>query len=212
MQQCTGGNFPRRQDVSTDGSRVNDDAQLVAATLAGDTASFGQLVDRYQDRLVNSATRFLGNHDDARDVVQDAFVQAFTKLPTFRGNAAFYTWLYRIAFNLAMTHARRRRPQASLDRGRDELGNEPMDLNPGPVAGAAVGERAALVHAALAELDDEFRQAIVLRELEGCTYEQIAEIADIPVGTVRSRLYRARLALRDRLAPILGEQIVEEPS
>ena len=189
---------------------MNDDASLVAATLAGDRSAFGQLVDRYQDRLVNSVTRLVGEREEACDVVQDAFVQAYTKLNTFRGEAAFFTWLYRIAFNLAMTLLRRRRRHASLDRSRDELGHEPMDTGPGPELGAAADEYVALVHAALANLDPDQRQVIVLRELEGCTYEQIAEIADIPVGTVRSRLYRARLTLRDRLAPVLGEELARK--
>ena len=85
---------------------MSDDAPLIAATLAGDSAAFGQLVGLYQDRLYNSLLRVVGSAEDARDIVQDAFVQAFLKLDTFRGSSAFYTWLYRIAFNLAMSHAR----------------------------------------------------------------------------------------------------------
>ena len=86
---------------------MSDDASLIAATLAGESAAFGRLVGRYQDRLYNSLLRVLGSAEDAADIVQDAFVQAFTKLDTVRGSSAFYTWLYRIAFNLAMSHARR---------------------------------------------------------------------------------------------------------
>ena len=182
-----------------------DDAELIRSTLAGQTDAFGRLVLKYQDRLYNTLFRVLGSAEDARDVVQDAFVQAFLKLESFRGSAAFYTWLYRIAFNLAMSHRRRARPTASLDFGRSEHGMEPIDGQPTPEADVARGDRARLVHVALAELAGEFREVIVLRELEGCRYEEIAEILELPIGTVRSRLFRARLALRDRLAPLLGD-------
>lgn len=192
-----------------DGSRrhdARDEAELIRSTLAGQTASFGELVLKYQDRLYNTLYRVLGSAEDARDVVQDAFVQAFLKLESFRGSAAFYTWLYRIAFNLAMSHRRRQRPTASLDFSRSEHGVEPVDGQPTPDAHVARHDRARLVHAALAELAAEFRQVIVLRELEGCRYEEIAEILELPIGTVRSRLFRARIALRDRLAPMLNDE------
>lgn len=188
---------------------MNDDAQLVEATLGGDRCAYGGLVERYQDRLISAVTRFLGSREDAHDVVQEAFVQAYLKLDSFRGASAFYTWLYRIAFNLAMSHARRRRVTHSLDAARDGFGSEPMDTADGPDAGLLRDERAALVHAALARLDDEFRQVVVLRELEGSSYDEIAEILDVPIGTVRSRLFRARVQLRQRLAPILQEQAKE---
>lgn len=182
-----------------------DDAKLIARSLAGEPAAFGQLVVRYQDRLYNALVRVLGSAEDARDVAQDAFVQAFLKLDTFRGTAAFYTWLYRIAFNLAMSHARRSRPTRSLDAAKDGCGNEPVDGQPTPEAELVGEERVKLVHRALGELSAEYRQIIVLRELEGCRYEQIAEILELPIGTVRSRLFRARLALRDQLAPAMKE-------
>ncbi len=187
----------------------SDDAPLIEATLAGDTAAFGQLVGRYQDRLYNALARVLNSAEDARDVVQDAFVQAFLKLNTFRGSSAFYTWLYRIAFNLAMSHARKQRPLVSLDRVKDGYGSEPVDDSPLPEAGLAQRERVELVHSALAELSIEYRQILVLRELEGCRYDEIAEILALPAGTVRSRLFRARLQLRDQLAPTLREEISE---
>lgn len=114
---------------------MSDDAPLIEATLAGDSAAFGQLVGRYQDRLYNSLTRVLNSAEDARDIVQDAFVQAYLKLNTFRGSSAFYTWLYRIAFNLAMSHARKQRPTVSLDRVKAGCGSEPVDGQPMPDAG-----------------------------------------------------------------------------
>jgi RNA polymerase sigma-70 factor (ECF subfamily) len=122
-------------------------------------------------------------------------------LETFRGSSAFYTWLYRIAFNLAMSHARREHKTASLDGLKSLTGSEPVDGQPAPDAGLLRDEHIALVRAALAELDVDYRQIIVLREIDGCRYEEIAEILDVPIGTVRSRLFRARMQLRDRLSP-----------
>jgi RNA polymerase sigma-70 factor (ECF subfamily) len=180
---------------------LSDDAQLIAATLAGDTAAFGRLVGLYQDRLYNSLLRVLGSPEDALDLTQDAFVQAFVKLDSFRGSSAFYTWLYRIAFNLAMSHARRTHKMISLDGVKTTWGSEPMDGHPAPDADILRREQAELVHAGLAALSIEYRQILVLREMEGCSYEAIAEILDLPIGTVRSRLFRARLQLRDQLAP-----------
>jgi RNA polymerase sigma-70 factor (ECF subfamily) len=188
---------------------LSDDAPLIAATLAGDSAAFGQLVGRYQDRLYNALFRVLGSAEDARDIVQDAFVQAYTKLNTFRGSSKFYTWLYRIAFNLAMSHARRQRPTRSLERARDVFGGEPVDGRPMPEANLTQREQVTLVHTALAALNPEYRQILVLRELEGCRYDEIAEILELPAGTVRSRLFRARLQLRDQLAPAMRAEIGE---
>jgi RNA polymerase sigma-70 factor, ECF subfamily len=187
---------------------LSDDASLIAATLAGDTAAFGRLVGLYQDRLYNSLSRVVGA--DADDIVQDAFVQAYTKLNTFRGSSAFYTWLYRIAFNLAMSHARRERKTASLDEMKSGWGSEPVDGQAAPDAGLEQRECVEIVQSALAALHTEYRTILVLREIDGCRYDEIAEILDLPVGTVRSRLFRARLALRDQLAPRLHvERIVD---
>jgi RNA polymerase sigma-70 factor (ECF subfamily) len=189
---------------------LSDDAPLIAATLAGDAAAFGRLVELYQDRLYNSLLRVVGSAEDAGDIVQDAFVQAYVKLDTFRGSSAFYTWLYRIAFNLAMSHARRGRKTVSLDGIKALVGSEPVDHQPAPEAGLEQNEQVELVHAALAELSTEYRTILVLREIDGCRYEEIAEIFGLPVGTVRSRLFRARLALRDQLSPRLHvERIVD---
>jgi RNA polymerase sigma-70 factor (ECF subfamily) len=189
---------------------LSDDASLIAATLAGDSAAFGRLVQQYQDRLFNSLLRVLGSADDAADIVQDAFVQAYVKLSSFRGGSQFYTWLYRIAFNLAMSHMRRQHNKASLDEMKSLAGVEPTDGQPTPETGLIEQERAELVHSALTELSFEHRQIIVLREIDGCSYEDIAEILELPVGTVRSRLFRARLEMRDLLTPRLHiEKIVD---
>src|SRR3954453_21776243 len=114
----------------TDEPGLSDDASLIAATLSGETAAFGQLVTRYQDRLYNSLVRVLSSAEDAADIVQDAFLQAYRKLESFRGGSAFYTWLYRIAFNLAMSHMRRGHKESSLDQMKSLLGAEPTDGQP----------------------------------------------------------------------------------
>ncbi|MHB8898897.1 MAG: RNA polymerase sigma factor [Thermoguttaceae bacterium] len=186
---------------------MNDDAQLIEETLAGKSAAFGQLVQKYQDRLFNTLVHVVGSPEDALDAVQDAFVQAFVKLESFHGRSAFYTWLYRIAFNVAVTQRRRRRPVLSVDQAREEGGEEPADSNHGPVENLEREERCRQVRQALTILSDEHRQVLVLREIDGCCYETIAEMLDLPVGTVRSRLHRARLQLRDELKEVLmGEK------
>jgi RNA polymerase sigma-70 factor (ECF subfamily) len=188
---------------------VNDDAQLIDATLAGESAAFGTLVTRYQDRLYHALRHLMDSAEDARDVAQDAFVQAFVKLDSFHGRSAFYTWLYRIAFNQAMSHRRRRRPTTSVDQIKDTTGSEPIDLDGSPDRHLMEQENVAQVRAALARLSDEHRSVLVLRELDGQDYESIAEILELPIGTVRSRLHRARMQLRDELTEMLGQEIKE---
>lgn len=179
------------------------DDQLIEAALKGDSAAFGSLVQKYQDRLYNTLLHVVGSPDDARDVVQDAFVKAFLKLETFRRSSAFYTWLYRIAFNTAMSRQRRRRAVGSLDE-RHDCGQDPVDQN-----GAAPGDRleqeelVGQVRAALETLSDDYRVVVVLRDIDGRGYDEIAAILEVPVGTVRSRLHRARMQLREQLKPVL---------
>jgi len=189
---------------------VRDDAQLVKAALAGDSGAFGTLVERHQDRLYNTLFRVLGCREDARDVVQEAFVQAFTKLSSFQGAAKFYTWLYRIGMNLALSQLRRRRPTASVDDMKGRIGQEPVDRQAGPDQTLAQNEQVETVQRALNLLGDEPRQILVLRELEGCSYDTIAEILSLPIGTVRSRLFRARLQLREKLREKLQQQLPDE--
>lgn len=182
---------------------VIDDATLIEQALSGDPESFGELVKKYQDRLYNTVVRFVGCRDEAEDVVQDAFVQAFVKLDTFQHNSAFYTWLYRIAFNVAVSRSRKKRPGLSIDHARDLTGNDPVDPTESPTEHLEREERAAQVHAGLARLSEEHRTILVLREMEGFCYDTIADIIDVPVGTVRSRLHRARMQLRDELKEVL---------
>ncbi len=199
----SGGNFARTRRVSDYEPAVNDDAQLIDETLAGHSAAFGQLVRKYQDRLYNTVVHVAGNAEDARDVVQDAFVQAFLKLDTFRRSSAFYTWLYRIAFNVAASHRRRQRPTLSVEHARETSGLEPMDDGDGPIEALERRERRRQVHQAIGELSEEHRMVVVLREIDGCCYETIAEILEVPIGTVRSRLHRARMQLREELREVL---------
>ena len=182
---------------------MSDDAQLIHDTLAGKSAAFGQLVRKYQDRLYNTLVHVVGSPDDALDIVQEAFVQAFLKLETFRQSSAFYTWLYRIAVNLAASHRRRRKPALSVEQARESSGLEPIDPELGPEDVAQRGERCQQVQQAIAGLNDEHRAVLVLREIDGYCYEAIAEILEVPIGTVRSRLHRARLQLREELKSVL---------
>lgn len=186
-----------------------DDAQLVEATLDGDNQSFGILVQRYQDRLFNTLLRFTGSRHDASDLVQDAFVQAFVKLSSFRGDSQFYTWLYRIAMNLSLSQRRKKRPVASVDAAKDQVGEEPIDEDEGPDSDLLRKERAQVVQDALLRLGEEHRQILVLREMENCSYDQIGEILNVPVGTVRSRLFRARLQLKEHLQAMLQDELEE---
>jgi len=188
---------------------VNNDAQLIDATLSGQSAAFGQLVTRYQDRLYHALTHLLGSAEDAQDVAQDAFVQAFVKLDSFRGDSAFYTWLYRIAFNMAMSRRRRQKPTASVEETKETIGLEPIDNQAAPDARLLDAERASQVREALAQLSEEHRAVLVLREMDGQPYEAIAEVLELPLGTVRSRLHRARLQMREQLESVLREEMKE---
>ena len=199
----SGGNFYSHKHVESPGAVVKDDAQLIDETLAGQSMAFGQLVTKYQDRLYTTVTHVVGSEHDARDIVQDAFVQAFVKLDTFRRTSAFYTWLYRIAFNLAISFIRRQRPTVSIERTREAIGEEPADDGPAPEDTMQQKQCAEQVKAALAMLNEEHRTILVLREIDGCCYETIAEILELPVGTVRSRLHRARMQMREQLREVL---------
>lgn len=170
--------------------------------LGGHSAAFGELVLRYQDRLFNAVVRVLDNPDDALDVVQDSFVSAYHSLASFKGDAEFYTWLYRIAFNAAVSVRRRRRPFVSLNAGRHgdpglELADGSEMVRPGAALERAEDE-AALQHG-LNRLSPEHRAVLVLKDMEGMKYEQIADALGVPIGTIRSRIHRARLELRELL-------------
>lgn len=180
-----------------------DDDQLINEALAGNTASFGSLVIKHQDRLYNALVHVTGSAEDARDLVQDAFVQAFVKLETFQRSSAFYTWLYRIAFNAAVSRKRRHKPTLSVEDQRERAGQEPVDTGSPPEDRLEQQELACQVQSALATLTEEHRAIVVLRDMDGFDYDTIAQILDLPLGTVRSRLHRARMQLREQLKPVL---------
>jgi len=189
---------------------VNEDHELIAECLNGRTSAFGLLVGRYQNRLYNALTKILGSAEDAHDVSQEAFVHAFQKLHTFQGNSRFYSWLFRIALNSAVSfHRKRHRNPASIEAVREQTGIEPIDSHPDaqPESAMERSERQDVVRQALADLPGDFRQVLVLKEIEGMKYEEIAEIMECPVGTVRSRIHRARAELKTRLETLLKSEV-----
>lgn len=183
-----------------DPGSANDDARLIERSVSGDSEAFGRLVTRYQDRLYNSMVHYLRNETEAEDVVQETFILAFTRLGSFQGKSAFYTWLYRIAFNTAISRGRRRRPRVSVERDLLDAGTGLDGEGPQPGDQLQQDERAAELMAALGRLNQEHRAILVLREMDELSYEEISEILETPVGTVRSRLHRARGQLKEELA------------
>ena len=188
---------------------TSDDRALIDRSLAGETDAYGRLVLRYQDRLYGTLVHLLGSTQDAYDVAQETFLLAWQNLATFRGDSAFYSWLFRIAHNAAISFRRRhRRVARSLDRGAELLGEEPVDPRPAndPANGMVTDERRRIVQAALAELPEEYRTVLVLKEMDGLRYEEIADVIGCPVGTVRSRIHRARSELRNKLVRALKSE------
>lgn len=179
-----------------------DDHRLIAECLQGDTAAFGVLVRRYQERLYNTVYRMVGNAEDAYDVVQEAFLSAYQSLESFKGDSLFFTWLYRIAVNTAISLKRKQRAVVSIDAGRDgEPGIDPLDPSEASRPGHAMeqAEQQRRIRQALARLSPEHRAVLVMKDMEGQKYETMAEVLDVPIGTIRSRLHRARLELRELL-------------
>src|SRR5262245_62111138 len=179
-----------------------DDQRLIAACLEGDTAAFSILVRRYQDRLYNTVYRLLDNAEDAQDVVQEAFLHAYQSLDSFKGDSLFFTWLYRIAVNTAISLKRKRRVVLSIDGARSgEISLEPTDPSDVTRPGFSVEqeEQESRVRRALAQLSPEHRAVLVMKDMEGEKYETMAEVLQVPIGTIRSRLHRARLELREIL-------------
>ncbi len=184
---------------------MRDDAQLITDTLAGNSDAFGALVLKYQGRLFNTFLHVTRSREEAEDVLQEAFVKAFVKLDSFRGNSAFYTWLYRIAFNISISRKRKKKPESSVDHQREIAGTEPIDIGELPEDRLLREERSDQLHRAMTALHAEHRAVLTLREMEGFCYETIGEILDLPAGTVRSRLHRARMQLHEQLKAILHE-------
>jgi len=193
-----------------------EDAALVEQTQQGDMAAFARLVVKYQDRVYNTCWRLCGHAEDARDLTQDAFLRALSAIDRFQSKAGFYTWLFRIAVNQALSHRRKQRQGAHLalheGDGWQLADTQAAGLvrrtgvarreDPGDVLATREAQQAVL--RALGEVEDDYRAVLVLRDIEGFDYQQIAEILDIAVGTVKSRLHRARTAMKQKLGPLVA--------
>lgn len=185
------------------------DQQLVARAQRGDKEAFGLLVAKYQRKLARLLSRLIRDPAEVEDVAQEAFIKAYRALPTFRGDSAFYTWLYRIAVNTAknylVSQGRRAPTTTEFDSEEAETFEEgeqlrDVDTPDRLLLSKQIGET---VNAAMESLPEELKTAIVLREIEGLSYEEIAQIMDCPIGTVRSRIFRAREAIAEKLRPLL---------
>jgi RNA polymerase sigma-70 factor (ECF subfamily) len=185
------------------------DRQLVAKAQRGDKQAFELLVEKYQRKLARLLSRFIRDPAEVEDVTQEAFIKAYRALPAFRGDSAFYTWLYRIGINTAKNYLMamgRRAPTSTEVEAEDaegfEEGEQLRDINT-PESVLLSNEIARTVNATIEQLPEELRTAIQMREIEGMSYEDIAKAMDCPIGTVRSRIFRAREAIAEQLRPLL---------
>ncbi len=185
------------------------DQQLVERAQRGDKRAFELLVVKYQRKLARLLSRFIRDPGEVEDVAQEAFIKAYRALPSFRGDSAFYTWLYRIGINAAKNYlvAMGRRAPTSTEHDAEEAetfddGDQLRDINT-PENLLMSKQVAGVVNSAMEQLPEELRTAITLREIEGMSYEDIAEIMNCPIGTVRSRIFRAREAIAEKLKPML---------
>ena len=188
-------------------SNQSSDKKLVKRVQKGDKGAFDLLVLKYQHKIVNLVMRYVPDPETALDITQEAFIKAYRALPRFRGDSAFYTWMYRIAVNTAKNHlaAQRRRP---MDVELDLQDPEQYDLHAKlketdtPEGVTLSNELKETVERAIAALPEDLRTAIILRELDGMSYEEIAQTMECPVGTVRSRIFRARDAIAKKIGPL----------
>jgi RNA polymerase sigma-70 factor, ECF subfamily len=185
------------------------DKQLIERVKKGEKAAYDLLVLKYQQRIVNLVSRFVRNQSDALDVTQEAFIKAYRALPNFRGESAFYTWLYRIAVNTAKNHlaVQSRRPSGSNNYDVSEIeqfeGADALREQATPESMLLKDELQATVLKAIEDLPEDLKTAIMLREIEGLSYEEIASVMECPIGTVRSRIFRAREAIDGEMKPLL---------
>ena len=200
---------------ATKPSVLRPDVALLQKAQGGDRGAYGQVVLLYQDRLYNAVLRLVGDREEARELTQDAFMRGLQKIDSFRGDASPYTWLFRIAVNLAISHLRKshRVRVFSLDRPAGNNGRYSSDdqasslvdriardhAQQSPAERLEGRERDQAVLSALGRLDAEYRAVLVMRDIEGFDYQQMADILGLPLGTLKSRLFRARMALRDEL-------------
>ncbi|MFN3236852.1 MAG: RNA polymerase sigma factor RpoE [Pseudomonadales bacterium] len=182
------------------------DKQLVERVQRGDKRAYDLLVLKYQHKIVGLVGRYLRDQDEVQDVAQEAFIKAYRALPRFRGDSAFYTWLYRIAINTAKNHLvsrSRRPPDTDVDVDMEEgMHQESLSDMVNPENSLATDQLEAVVYKAIEDLAEDLKVAVTLREFEGLSYEEIAEVMDCPVGTVRSRIFRAREAIEKKIAGI----------
>ena len=190
-----------------------EDAALIAKIQEGQTEVYGALVRKYQDRVFNTCWRICGHLEDARDLTQEAFLKGFEHLSDFRGQSGFYTWIYRVAVNLALSHRRTasRRRNVSLDNVSELVGTQAEALaeqttGDDPANIASDREMHGCIAKALGALDGDYRAVVVLRDIEGFDYREISEILEIPPGTVKSRLHRARAAIGEALRSKVATQ------
>lgn len=184
------------------------DQQLVERVQSGDKNAFNLLVTRYQNKVAHLVSRYVKHSGDVADVTQEAFIKAYRALPNFRGESAFYTWLYRIAVNSAKNYlvSQGRKPPASdVDAQEADFyeGSDALKDQATPEASLMSDEISQVLYAAVEKLPEDLRMAITLREIEGLSYEDIASVMDCPVGTVRSRIFRAREAIDKVIQPLL---------
>lgn len=198
-----------KEGIARMGER-NLDQELVERVQKGEKAAFDILVRKYEHKLANVISRYIHDPTEVLDVAQEAFIKAYRALPNFRGDSAFYTWLYRIAINTAKNYlvaAGRRPPRDDIDAQDAEQFEAGTGLKEyaTPERLALKSELAKTIQDAIDELPEELRMAIVLRELEGLSYEEIAAAMECPIGTVRSRIFRARDAIEKRIRPLIDE-------
>ena len=191
-------------------SEQNVDQKLVERVQRGDKNAFNLLVTKYQHKVANLVSRYVKNHSDVPDIVQEAFIKAYRALPNFRGASAFYTWLYRIAVNCAKNHlvaGGRKPPGSDIEVEDAEMydSGDALRENASPEKLLLTNEIKEAVFKTIEQLPEDLRTAINLRELEGLSYEEIATVMDCPVGTVRSRIFRARDAVDKKIKPLLQQ-------
>jgi len=189
-------------------SEQNVDQALVERVQKGDKNAFNLLVIKYQHKVANLVSRYVSNSSDVPDIVQEAFIKAYRALPNFRGESAFYTWLYRIAVNCAKNHSvalGRKPPSNDVDVADAEFydGGDALRENASPEKVLLTEEIKTIIFKTIEQLPEDLRIAINFREIEGLSYEEIATIMDCPVGTVRSRIFRARDAIDKKISPLL---------
>ena len=183
------------------------DKQLVERVKRGDKRAFDLLILKYQHKIISLVGRYLRDQDEVQDVTQESFIKAYRALPNFRGDSAFYTWLYRIAINTAqnqLVSRSRRPPDTDIDADDGEFQDNYAVLrdNESPEDVLAMGQMESVIYRAIGDLPEELKVAVTLREFEGLSYDEIAEVMECPVGTVRSRIFRAREAIEKKIAAI----------